>query len=218
MKYLYLLLLFFSSQVSTATADLFSFKWRFVEDDPFIGGYVDTTEDALFITAFEDRVIGNDSRIDSLIPDFSQTSVFPNNAWKLSAYTEDGKRYDLPDNWDGSVGDQWGFVSEITVSEMPYINGTSPGFRSFDIYSGFGGHKLVLKSNKQPPSAGGNTVSLTSDTENGTFSGIPLHPEGWSFAGGFVEIARIPEPSSMVLLGVALVCAGRWRCRDRLAY
>lgn len=112
----------------SANATIIDYKWSSYRGTPLVEGFVDTSKDALFISKVYQWTPG--SRRNLLVPDLSDTSMFDNGLWELTAIDEKGSKFDIPDNWDGDINaaatnntNRWGFASNISVQDMSYING-----------------------------------------------------------------------------------------------
>jgi hypothetical protein len=138
-KVFVLLVLLFSSNI--AKAAIIDFHWNAGWQDIF-SGYVDTKKNSLFINKFYAWTPGLNHYSSPLLPDFSDTSLFPNNEWELRAITADGSGYDIEDNWNGMFGDTWGFASDLSLDEIKYTNGMVPKHEFFGFYAGIGITKM----------------------------------------------------------------------------
>lgn len=125
-----------------AQASIYDFTWSNSWQD-LLAGYVDTEQDALFITSVNPWVSGQNHSLNPLLPDLSG-SAFSNNEWKLGAVQQDGSIYDIADNWDGILGGTWGFASDIATEDVSYLNGDQAENPFFKYYMSIGIDKMYF--------------------------------------------------------------------------
>lgn len=214
--------LILASNFSSAT--IYDFTWNDGAQD-ILSGYVDTTQDALFVTQFNPWTPGSGSYIDPLIPDFSNSSVFANNAWELKAVQADGSGFDIADDWDGLLGG-WGFASDLEMSDIPYLNGSfdsGPYFKHYMAigliktyfpYAGFYSYDVQGGSSFAPD---GSVYSQLSDYAGyySPASGFDTSTANQFQTGGSHRIEKridAPEPGTLAifLLGFAALLARRF--------
>ena len=125
-------LLYLFGSVSPANAALFSVDFNDY-DGPHWTGYIDTTNDTLTITGWTENPEPSWqhfwSPADTSIP----------MIW--DAVNGSGLGYDVPDNWDGTFGTNWGFLSRVPLSEINFVDGDCtlndfiPGWHIYKIIS-----------------------------------------------------------------------------------
>lgn len=150
---------------SLTQASIYDFTWNNGLQD-LLTGYVDTDQDALFITSVQPWNPGSNGIFNPLLPDFS-SSDFPGGEWKLGAVQQDGSSYDIADDWNGILGGTWGFASDITITDMDYVNGSYAESPYFKYYMSIGIDKIYF------PFAGFYSYSLTGESvmnPDGSFS------------------------------------------------
>ncbi len=102
--------------------------------------------------------------------------------------------YDVPDNWDGTIGSNWGFLSDLLKSSISWNEGTFLGNNS---RLGWG-------------ISHANDGSITTGPSVNHFSYVPLGAyNNGSFWADTVVIssasAPVPEPATMLLFGIGLL-------------
>lgn len=213
-----------------AQAGIYDFTWSNGWQD-VLTGYVDTEQDALFVTNVNPWTPGLNHYLNPLLPDLTNVA-FPNNQWKLGAVQEDGTTYDIDDNWDGNLGGTWGFASDLSTEEIQYSNGTSPEDQFFKFYTSIGLTKIYVPSIGQYRYSpdGQSTVnsdgSINSQLSNfAVFDPLVYPPQSLDdfstaasliSSGGVHRISKrasVPEPGMFALLltGIFAVFLGRFR-------
>jgi hypothetical protein len=192
-------------------------------------GYVDTRQDALFVTAVIPWSPGLYHHMRPAVPDFSD-EVFTNNEWKWDALTADGSVYDIADNWDGILGGTWGFASNIDVESIPYLDDVAPSDPFFKFYTSLGMSKMYFPLagifNYAPHQestrlADGsyfsglshilNRAALTASPESLDDFATSAHVFDAGINYVLSKREEVPEPGSLVLLlvGFFSLCASR---------
>jgi hypothetical protein len=150
-------------------------------------GVVDTAADTLTITEWV-NLPGS--------PYWTLTSI----PLTLPAVTSSRSRFDVPDNWDGSIGNDWAFISTISNFDLAWLQGQPDPFFQ-DIFLGWNGAFEGGQFFKfQYPVLG--VVQTSADSAQ-------------SGSDGRIEITRIAvmaEPSSLslaILASAALFAARR---------
>jgi len=197
----------FSSAPLNAT--LYSLEWSLSDGEPLILGIVDTEQDLLKINHWSDRDLTPTSDHFAWTPDLTNASVFPANEWHMYAYQANGEIFDIPNNWDGNIGVDWGFISSIDLDSIPWNQGsrnyTGPSILDV-IYPGFGGFKNGAFG-LTGPADGGNSVGTTG-TNGGPamLNFIMLDESGDVFqASGAFQVEPLPIPSAIWLFGSGLL-------------
>ncbi len=121
---------------SLAQATIYDFSFS-SGDQELLTGYVDTQQDALFVTGMTSWTPGNGYWLNPVLPDFAN-DIFPNSQWKLSAVQLDGSGYDITDNWDGKIGGSWGFASDLDAESVSYLGAQAPGNPFFKFFMSIG--------------------------------------------------------------------------------
>lgn len=192
-------------------------------------GYVDTKQDALFVTSITPWSSGLNHYMNPVVPDFSH-GVFVDNQWKLDAINADGSIFDISDNWDGKLGGSWGFSSSIDAESIAYLDADAPSDPFFKFYMSIGISKLYLPLagifNYYPHQestllADGSYHSGISHFLNrAALNASPESLNDFSASASLVDVGinyvlskreEVPEPASLVLLLVGLfsLCARR---------
>lgn len=218
-----------------AQAGIYDFTWSNGWQD-VLTGYVDTEQDALFVTSVNPWTPGLNHYLNPLLPDLT-SAAFPNNQWKLGAVQEDGSTYDIDDNWDGNLGGTWGFASDLSTEEIQYSNGTSPENQFFKFYTSIGLTKMYFPfiGQYQYSPNGQSTVnpdgSIASQLSNfAVFDPLVYPPQSLDdfsttasliSSGGVHKISKrvaVPESSAIVLLltGLLSVFLGRRRFAKKM--
>lgn len=138
--YMVVFLMFISN---AAKATIIDFSWNSGWQD-ILTGYVDTEKNALYVTQITPWIPGENHWINPLQPDLADNSIFHNGVWELRAIKLDGSAYDIEDNWDGILGGDWGFASDLAASEIPYLNGNVVENPYFKYYMSIGIEKLYF--------------------------------------------------------------------------
>ena len=163
---------------------------------PMIAGIVDTTGDTFRITSWTDGSVKPQFRI----PMASQLPL------TLQAFTASGSRYNLPDTWNGNIGETAGWAFFLPVDQdlttVQWIQGQPIDFWRKASF-GWGGLRNSL---------GGIVLR-----ERDSLCYLP-YAEPSSSVGSFtlsqVLIARVPEPGTIAMLTIG-VAALRLRPRRR---
>jgi hypothetical protein len=106
-------------------------------------GYVDTKQDALFVTGITPWSPGLNHYMSPVSPNFSD-GMFANGQWRLDAVNIDGSGHDIADNWDGKLGGSWGFSSNIDAESINYLDASAPSNPFFKFYMSIGISKMYL--------------------------------------------------------------------------
>lgn len=199
-KYLFALICLALSSTSKAT--IIEYKWSNFYGDVLIEGFVDTQENAMFLSGFKPGIQRRtpSSYIDFLVPDLSNTAIFKDGLWRLDAIDEMGNLVDIADDWDGIInGDGsspngWGFASNIANQDIPYINGTlvddSPSFVEF---MGIGMHKVYL------PRVNNFSYGDFTDSSSDAGKSYSLFSR---FAGRIGSYSDLNDPSGVIPYGL----------------
>lgn len=229
-KVFVLLVLLCSSNM--AKAAIIDFHWNSGWQDIF-SGYVDTKKNSLFINKVYAWTPGVNHWMNPLLPDFADSSLFPNNEWELRAITADGSGYDIEDNWNGMFSDTWGFASDLSLGEIKYTNGVVQEDKFTREYAGIGFTKYQdMLTGRYTYSPHANSILYGDNSISSIYSYLATQlsypivpgrideftgPTAILFAGGSHTIQHrnaVSEPSPLLLLLCgALLLAGR---RSRL--
>lgn len=176
-------LLILPALVEPAAAALFNVD--LVDNDgPHIMGYVDTTANTMTVTSWTENPGGNS---------FWTASNLPRTYDAVDAV---GDPFDVPDNWDGTIGNTWGFLNPLGNMSAGWNEGTFVNDTSSD---GWGIFRVA-----------GTNHAGTNETQ---WSAIPVDPNSAPTATfDAVTVSPIPEPESALLL-VLGAAAGIWRAR-----
>ena len=109
--YTFLLCLFGS--VSLANAALFDVEF-YDYDGPHWTGQINTTTDTLTINTWVES--------NGYLVYWAPTSASLPMVW--DAVDGTGSTYDIPDDWNGNFGTNWGFLSPVVLSDMSFNEGT----------------------------------------------------------------------------------------------
>lgn len=193
-------------------AALYSLEWSLSEGEPYIQGIIDTQQDLLRITHWSDQDQTATSEFFARTPDLTDTSVFPDNEWQMYAYQANGDIYDIPDNWNGDIGIDWGFISSIDLDSIPWNEGSGhtagpPGVMEV-VYTGFGAWKHGAYG-LTGPGDGGNFVGGDATANSPTrmkLNGVVLDEEGNVYqAGGLYSVQVVPIPAAVWLFSSGML-------------
>lgn len=177
---------------SPVQATLYEVSWESI-GGPEWTGIVDSTTDALTITSWsEDPAVLPYQYFE--LTDFATT-------WNAISAT--GAVYDVPDDWDMTIGTNWGFVRPVSNAIGWSGGGPNPHF------AGWGAACLIAIC----------TIPFNFVDNENVLLGIPIDgqssPAAYARAGGVV-ITEVPEPGTLVIavLGLAGLMQARQRRRS----
>ena len=115
--------------------------------------------------------------------------MLPLPAWP--ARDASGNLFDVPDTFDGTISNSFGFYSPETLKEMSWNEGTHTGL---DFHPGWGGLH-------------GSSGYLTSFSDE-LFGRLPINVLSAQALNGSVSATSVPEPSSCLFMAFAGVAMG----------
>lgn len=121
----------------------------------------------------------------------------------FSAVDSSYAAYDVLDTWDGTIGSDWGFLSDLSKDQIVWNEGTFTGNTS---RIGWG-----ISEN--------NIGTLDASRDETYFLYVPYNPVGnlWQIAdqsSDFVSVtqgASVPAPAPLALLGIGILALGYLR-------
>lgn len=171
------------SHAALFSVELFDFQ------GPNIKGIVDTTADTFTINSWTENSGGLAYWTASDLP-----RTYP-------ATNASGGSFDVPDNWNGTIDNSWGFINPNSLPNAGYNEGTF--FSGALAHDGWGG--WITSS---------NSVSVAFNQTR--WPVVPIHDRTASTIDfETVRIARVPEPATAVMTGLTLL-GMLGRCRRRL--
>lgn len=163
-------------------------------DGPIWEGFVNTTDDSLTITSWKEQNSGTSYLITTGLP-----IVWP--AVERTSETT-SVPFDVPDNWDGTIGNNWGFLSPVSLAGMSFTNESNAVVNSTStaVYMGWG-----IKDENS---------SLNSTTDQTHFGPVPTSVDKPTTANSAVVnipqanvvvsacVTAVPEPSAWLYLTI----------------
>lgn len=170
-------LLLYSATVNSA---LFSVEFTDL-DGPQWSGLVDTTTDTATINSWIENPGGTDFWTPVNLP--------------LTLIAVDGSgNYDVPDNWDGSIDNTWGFLSTAHLSGIIFNEGLFPDtFSTPGWGASFDGGAISVEQNEFQlvnwPYAPGITTQAIADSIQ--ISAVPIPTSIWLIGSGLLGLVGV---------------------------
>lgn len=157
-------------------------------DGPQWTGIVDTTTDTLTINTWVEGAGGRDF--------WTPTGPLTFKAYEAATFnTTFGALtpFDVPDGWDGSIGPDWGFLSDLTKQQISWNQGV---FTANNSRLGWG----ISQRNDEAVVSGFNSEI--------DFSFVPYsNVDNFATEADSLIVKPVPEPGAVGLLGLGLALA-----------
>jgi len=154
---------------------------------PHWTGVIDTASDKLSINTWTET---------AGFPDYWTPSSLP-LVW--DAIDSGGSIFDVPDDWNGSLGINWGFMSPVVLSAMSFNEGTStinnmkPGWHIHEINGGIQGN---VGQNKMGVWLRASNFVFASEAESVQITAapaVPIPPALWLFGSGLLGLVGVAK-------------------------